>query len=429
MKRLFVVYICAVLAAVTAQLAAPADPKGTVTLPPSDISGPVQTAPNLTMVGEPDVSNWSPKDYAVQGQLLSFFGTLAPRDFHAQAGSPPVDLPIVESSPGASPATFIRVRVPDTLESSGAPLVVWYSGNGSILGPKRTLSPSFNVLRKARVVSFRVVNDPTIVFTSDGKRPTKIEVGLADYDPSVETLFGPPLRAPGCPPNGDVAIQNGAVPTKSKATKPYTLSYDFFFHGVELSGRHCSMEIYPYESNQPPVAAGVVNLPPLSTYTISNTADLLKVTSPSGKKVSATASKGIQPCQLASVGTAGSFATGAVTEDGDLSFQLRNGLLREDCEFQTSTGLQLKDGWFLKTVDWQFTHDSLCTASEFGIQYSSGATVSFFKDSSAIFQVRFQATCMPSSDDAVKNNHLYKARLASVQVIGPAGESWQDAFK
>jgi len=125
------------------------------------------------------------------------------------------------------------------------------------------------------------------------------------------------------------------------------------------------------------------------------------------------------------------FTTGVVNDTGDLSFQLRNGLIREDCAFQTSTALVVKPNWFVKKVDWQITSDSICNAfnREFATQASSGQTVTFFFDSTAIFQVRFEATCMPDERDRTKNSHLYKARLARIELVGPPGQKWQDAFK
>ena len=192
------------------------------------------------------------------------------------------------------------------------------------------------------------------------------------------------------------------------------------------------MEIHPYaEGVASPLAAGEIRLPVLQTYTITHTWDLLSFTTPSGKKLSASASKGALPCELASVGTAGMFTTGVVNDNGDLSFQLRNGLVQEDCVFQTSTALVVKPDWFVKKVDWQITSDSICNAfnRETAIQARSGQTVTFFFDSTAIFQVKFEATCMPDERDRTKNGHLYKARLAGIELVGPPGQKWQDAFK
>lgn len=428
MQQLFTISFALVLAMLaTGELTQ----AGTPTLPPAQptITAPPKPGEGLTLLGQPEVTNTIPAEYAVQGEPLRFIGSLAPHQFHAQIAG--ADLPIIQFGPGSTPASFIRVRIPDNLVTSGSPLVVWYGING----PKRTLNPAFKVLKKARVTSFQLKSPATIDFDQVGRRSTRIEIELADFDPTVETFSRPSLWSLGCLPAGQtIATGRGpseedVLPSKRVVGNPSRFVYDFNFIGAELSGRRCAMEIRPYGSNQAPVPAGEVTLPTVATYVISNTADLLNFTSPSGTRITATASKGVLPCQLASVGTAGTFATGVVMEGNDLSFQLRNGLLREDCEFQTSNGLAVKDGWFLKAVDWQFTRDSLCTANEFGYQFSSGSLVTFFRDSTAIFKVRFQATCMPDSKNSTQNSHLYKARLASVQLIGPAGQQWQDAFK
>jgi hypothetical protein len=276
-----------------------------------------------------------------------------------------------------------------------------------------------------RLVSFRIIDGPFLGFEVMSARPTKIEAELADFDPKADTFFRPSLWAPGC-------RAGGLFPSSEPGGNPYKVRWDFAFFGIENSGKRCPMEIHPYrEGMAPPIAAGEIQLPSLETYTITHTWDLLNFTTPSGKKLTASASKGPLPCELGSVGTAGTFSTGVVNDNGDLSFQLRNGLFQEDCRFETSTALVVKSGWFVKKVDWQFTSDSLCNAgnSQFGVQVSSGQTVTFFFDSTAVFQVRFDATCRPDESHREKNSHLYKARLVSIELVGPPGQKWQDAFK
>ena len=81
-------------------------------------------------------------------------------------------------------------------------------------------------------------------------------------------------------------------------------------------------------------------------------------------------------------------------------------------------------------VAWDFTEDSLCVAvNKLATQASSGSTVTFFSDESAIFEVKFDALCKPNGSDLPKNSHVFKARLSSVKLIGPAGKTWRDAFK
>ena len=279
--------------------------------------------------------------------------------------------------------------------------------------------------KQPRLVSFRVTDGPYLGFGRSADRPTKIEAVLADFDPNAQKFFRPALFARGC--------RNGGLePASEPGGNPYKVKWDFTFSGAENSGKQCAMQIEPYGPDGPSIAAATITLPRVQTYTIANTWDLLSFTTPSAKKLAASANKGgTIPCELASVGTAGTFSTGVVNDGGDLSFQLRNGLLREDCEFQTSTALVVRPEYFVAKVDWQFTEDPLCTAGgqEFGIQTSSGQTVTFFSDDSSVFQVRFDATCMPNSKDLPRNSHLYKARLASIEILGPAGHRWQDAFR
>jgi len=279
--------------------------------------------------------------------------------------------------------------------------------------------------KQPRLVSFRVTDGPYLGFGRSADRPTKIEAELADFDPNAQKFFRPALFARGC-------RDGGLEPSSEPGGNPYKVRWDFTFSGAENSGKQCPMQIEPYGPDGPSIAAATITLPRVQTYTIANTWDLLSFTTPSGKKLAASANKGgTIPCELASVGTAGTFSTGVVNDGGDLSFQLRNGLLREDCEFQTSTALVVRPEYFVAKVDWQFTEDPLCTAGgqEFGIQTSSGQTVTFFSDDSSVFQVRFDATCMPNSKDLPRNSHLYKARLASIEILGPAGHKWQDAFR
>ncbi|MCM3875586.1 MAG: hypothetical protein NEA02_04120 [Thermoanaerobaculia bacterium] len=432
MKRLLAPALLLVSAAVaTAQVPTPKLPTPIAPKLPSlptatptprpEIVGPANRPPQLTARGEPAVASFSPRNFVVQGDKIVFVGDLATNEFHAQAGQPPVELPIIahgdsSSSPGQK---FIHVRVPDSLVSSGAPLVVWYGING----PKKTLTSSLKVLKKPRVTSFRVTDGPHIRPSDSRGKDTKIEVELADFDPSAETSFRPSLNAPGCR-NG------GLLPTSEAGGTPYKLKYDYDFVGVDLSGKTCAMEVRPYLSSSIVAAAGSVHLPSLETYTISDTWDLLDFTTPSGKKLSATASKGGLPCQLLSVGSAGTFSTGVVKEGGDLTFQLRNGALDEACAFTTNPGLLVRDDWAVKSVDWNFTEDSLCFAvNKLAIQASSGSPVSFFFDESAVFAARIDGRCKPNGNDLPRNSHVFKARLSSVKVIGPAGKTWRDAFK
>ncbi len=374
---------------------------------------------------QPNVTNWSPHDFAVVGDKLIFQGTLGATNFHASVGNPAVELPIQSFSPAATPASSITVSIPANAPIGAGPLVVWYGSNGT----RKTLSTTFKVLKRPQVTALRVITTPRIAFIAGQNRDVTIELDVADFDPSVvRGDFLPSLWSSNCIPNGFSAVGQG-VQTMTPGT-PYKMRFGYTFLGIELSGHHCSMQLKPYfDAGSVMVQAGEVVLPTYTANTITSTWDLTQLTTASGKKMSASSHNGPAPCELASVGKQGTFSTGVVNDGGALSFQLRNGLLQENCEFLTSTGLQVKDDWFVKTVDWQFTRDSNCTATEFGTQLPSGQTVSFFGDSQSIFAVRFQATCVPEPADLTNNRHLYKARLASVVLIGPAGQDWHNAFK
>ena len=279
-------------------------------------------------------------------------------------------------------------------------------------------------LKQPRLVSFRVTQGPFLNFIlADGQR-TVFEAELADFDPNVDGSDTPLLRSQDC--------GFAHHPIAEPGGNPYRVRWDRTFVGTDSSGRRCTLEINPYNGRTPPIPAGEIRLPTIETYTISNTWDLLSFTTPSGKKLSASATKGpILPCELASVGTAGTFATGVVKDGGDLSFQLRNGLVIETCTFEMRFGLEvIRPEFFVNKVEWQFTSDSLCRAQrQVGIVPGTGATDSAFFKNWAIFGARFEAECMFDERDRLKNSHLYKARLAKVEILGPSGRRWQDAFK
>ncbi len=288
----------------------------------------------------------------------------------------------------------------------------------------RPALPPLRAVARPRVVSFKVTDGPYLKPSSWRGRSTKIEIELADYSPPADRFFHPTLWAPGC-------VSGGAYPSSEPGGVPYRLRYDVDFVGVDNSGKRCAVEIHPNGLDATPsLAAGEVRLPALETYTLGDTWDLLDFRTPSGKKLAATASKGVLPCQLGSVGTAGTFATGIVKEGGDLTFQLRNGLLDEACTFTTGPALLVRDDWAVKSVQWDFTEDALCRAADkLATQASSGRTVTFFFDESAVFAVTFDALCKPNPADPPRNDHVFKARLASIKVVGPAGKTGRDAFK
>jgi hypothetical protein len=275
------------------------------------------------------------------------------------------------------------------------------------------------------VTSFHVISGPFLRFSDDRGTDTTIEAELADFDPAAEPAYRPALWSTGC------GTTTGQFPKSEPGGTPYKVRWSFPFIGVENSGKTCTMQVQAY-STSAKLAAGTLTLPSLQTYTVTSTADLLNLTTSSGVHLSASANKGgVIPCELGSVGTAGAFSTGVVVDAGRLTFQLRNGLFEEDCQFNTSAALVVKPEWSVKAVTWQFVTDSHCSDgnARFGVQPSSGQFVTFYSDETAIFRVRFEVACRPDSADATRNNHLYKATLASFQLVGPPGARWQDAFK
>ena len=399
----------------------------TLTLPPVQ----AQQSPSAATLGKglvvstdiPDVTQWYPQRYAVAGDKLVFYGTLGAANFHASAGTPAVELPVQSFAPGATPATSITVSIPANIPSGTGPLTVWYGSNGT----KKTLSTTFKVLKQPHVTALVLLSPAQIAFSTDGNHATHIEVDLTDFDATADPAGSrPSLWTTNCNPN---STPSGLMTQSETAGSPYKVKFDYTFFGIEQSGRHCSMQIQPYFQADLKIQAGEVVMPVYATYNIANTWDLTQFTTASGKKMSASGHNGPLPCELGSAGKQGAIATGVVNDGGDLSFQLRNGLFQENCEFLTASELTVKDDWFVKSVDWQFTRDANCGAMEFATQIPSGQTVTFFSDTRSIFAIRFDATCMPDAADLTNNRHLYKAKLGSVVLNGPAGQDWHNAFK
>lgn len=386
-----------------------AQPKGTP-IP----AGPPVIGPPFSFT-EPEVTDWSPKNYVIQGELVTLRGSsLKPHDLKVEIFTkPPVRLTVDSSGPG-----FVNVRVPANFSTAGQPvhnLVVWYERSGTgLVGPKKVLSPPVTVLKRPRVASFRVTEGPHLKYESDQDLPrTSIEVELADFNAYADSSYRPRLFVSGCQ-------ERGHPPTSEPGGNPWKLKYDLSFTGIDLSGKRCVMEVRPYGVDGPRLAGGESTLPRLSIYRIESTWDLLDAMNSSGKKLlSAIASRGGVPCQAVSVGTAGNFATGVVKHEGDFTFQLRNGAVREDCIFETSPSLTVRRDWYVKSATWKFVTDSLCDDHGHGTSY----------DHTTIPKVRFEAHCKPDLDHLPKNSHLYRAQLDRIELVGPAGKTWQEGFK
>jgi hypothetical protein len=391
---------------------------------------PIQVRPGagLTMRPAPEFTLVSPTGFVVQGDTMLLRGRFAPYELVVEIGTPATSLEITGRSlqPATDGTSWVAVRIPQNYVSAGALLRARHGSNGAY----GTINASQRVVARPTVTSFRVLGTPAIDLTDHGSgAATTVEVSLTGYVPGLEQ---PALRFPDCEPETNRTFRR---PTREIPGSPYRILFDKHFVR-EYSGRNCTAELHPYSflvGTPPPsrysVTVGRVQLPSVASYTIEDTEDLLDHTTPSGRKLQATASKGLAPCQLGSVGSAGTFSTGVVRSGGDLTFQLRNGLLIENCEFKTTPALEVRDGWRMERVDWSFSETSLCSGEEFALQQPGGALVSVFRNDDFLYPVAFQATCRTNSNDLPRNSHVYLARLARVVVLGPAGQRWQDAFK
>jgi hypothetical protein len=365
--------------------------------------------------------------FVVQGGSIRLFGTFAPGELVVTFGSPPVRLAIVERSAATSTTSHssVVVQFPPELSNTTGPLQARHGTTGA----STVVTPALKILPTPRVVSFRPVG--SIPVNVDATAPdaelrrSTFEVAVADFDPSVSgaprSATWPILEFPGCATYGWPA-------TRQVPGAPHRLLFENVTFMLDAAGRRCAARIVPYGHRQgPALDAGAVQLPAVATYTIEKTRLLLEETTSSGKRLQASASRGGLPCQLASVGTAGTFATGVVIEGDDLTFQLRNGALTEQCEFRTSPRLEVRGDWAVKEVVWDIDETSLCRGDEFGLD-AGNAQVSFFADGRAVFPVRFQAWCNVNRDDLPRNSHVYKARLERVVLVGPPDRNWKDAF-
>jgi hypothetical protein len=397
-------------------------------LPPTEISLPVRPGAGLNMLPPPEVTRLNPANFVVQGDRMEMFGRFDPDLLIVEIGNPAVRVDIIGRSqtPAADGTRSVLLQFPpDFVAPAGAPLRAHHGTNGSTA----TITNSQRVLPRPTVVGFRLLSAPAIDLSDHGTgTPTAMEVTLANYIPGIAK---PMLRSPDCddspPPTRSFRGPEQEIPGAT-----HRIVFEEHF-GPSQSGKRCTLELHPYNflSGAIPgryaTSFGTVQLPSIASYAIENTQELLDYTTPSGRKLQATASKGALPCQIASVGTAGTFPTGVVREGGDLTFQLRNGLLAEQCEFKTTPTLEVRSGWRISKVEWTFGETSLCNAQEFGFQ--NGSPVSLFGDDSAVYPVLFQAQCSPNSNDLPKNSHRYLARLSRVVLMGPAGQNWKDAFK
>jgi hypothetical protein len=382
---------------------------------PKDIPPQPKIGDGLTMRPAPEIFHLAPENFVVQGDRIQIVGLLAPSELVVTIGSPATALPIIARSqePDSQGRQWVVVEVPANYETPGAQLV---ARHGSI-GAATIVAPSYRVLRRPPVTGFQIVTAPVINMSAEQPVATKLLVKVADYVPG---LAAPVIRFPEC------RAQQKYEPSKITVGIPTQIEFNVVFDAQYFPGGACRVDFYPYGTLphhwRPPynvTLPGKVQLPLMAAYTIENTEELLKYTSPSGKALRATASNGSLPCQLLSVGAAGRFSTGVVIDGGDLSFQLRSGALPESCSFRTTDTLVVHDNWQVAEVDWNFSTDMQC--------YTSNVPPS--PDGKRVKAVVFDATCMPNMANRADNSHLFKARLARIVLRGPANRSWRDAFK
>lgn len=397
---------------------------------PQGVSPAQQPAPDLSMRGLPAVTNWGPRDFVVAGDAIRIDGQIVPNDLIVELGTPPRRLAAVYTSNepvGPMRISTLVSRVPEDFTSPGAQLTVRYGVNG----PKLTLANSLRVVPRPRLVDFQIDGSPQIYMHGhpDGV-VTRFNARVADYFPdAIVDDWSRPNLSSDC---GDGASYGTS--TEVLGGNPVRLRSGTTYF-PQAAGRRCKLTLRPYGRGQGvygrqfALEVGSVQLPEYKYHRIERTADLLDAAAPARRRIvaQATGVTGL-PCQLRSVGTAGNFATGVLIEDGDLTFQLRNGAVRELCEFSTTGPLRVKKTWMIVKVDWSFSETPLCTAAKWSVR--EGQQVSFGAgDGFKLWPVRFQATCEPNARDLPRNSHLFKARLNYVELLGPAAESWTDAFE
>ncbi|MEZ5498851.1 MAG: hypothetical protein R3E77_05390 [Steroidobacteraceae bacterium] len=391
-------------------------------------------ASGLSARPPPVVESWMPGKFAIQGDRIRVFGTFVPRELSAWFAVSKVPLRVVGQSgwpdsgtPGHENVYWVDLQVPADYVTSGESVV----GRHGTTGRSAVMIDALKVLKRPRVKSWRIIGDPVVHILSDyrGEPATRIEIDMLDFDPDLarEQFIGRLLDFAACA--GDEP-----EPGYDVVVTPSRLTFDVTFRRP-YAGRTCPIVLFPYggrssfPTRRASMNAGSVRLPALASYTIDNTSDLLRYTTASGKRLQAGASKGLVPCQLASIGSAGTFPTGVVLEGGDLTFQLRNGLLAEQCTFTTTPALEVRDGWLVADVVWQFTRSPVCGAQEYGQQQPSHQLVTSLSDERFLIPVTFDAWCRVNEADPARNGYLYEARLARVELVGPPGQTWQNAFK
>ncbi len=405
--------------------------RATVRVPPSAISSSLGTP--LESVKVQRVTSWSPLRQIVAGERIRFFlnGRVPSSAFSATLGGQ--NLPIVESSETANQqGTIIDVQVPlHVVVPTGAALSTRV---GTV---NQVLEPSFKVYERPTVLAMRVLDGPWVGFPAtvldvtlgtyrglEGK-----EVGLMSRDCWVDSTRMTQMPASG--PSDTIRMTIRFTPSGSVSELP--AGSDLTGNLVALSGRTCQLELYLGLIGRIPTGK-VLSLPAVASTSISSTRELLAFTTPSGKRLRVTAT-GHCGGPL-SVGSAGTFPVGVLSSSSDITFHIRNGIFPTMCDFVMTPSLTVKKGWVISEALWNLDRDSdplnHCRLSFGAVHFevlanSYGADAPH--DERTLRAMRTTGTCAPDQKDSLKNNHFLSLSLGKVTLVGPAGQSWRDAFE
>jgi len=391
---------------------------------------PRRTIP--TLVPEPTIRTFSPKDKVLAGETIRIIGqNLRPQDFIAQLGqSPATPLPVKRGGN----SSIIEVRVPRHAGTAVKPFMVRHKS-----GRWKTLKADYQVIARPQVTSVQVLEGPWIGV------PSSIQVTLANLPV--------PLR------NSHVALGSSACWTQGGGTtlpasgSTATLVFPITFRPsgslaqipgdtptarlAALSGKSCLLELLL----RPPghlmswgkmSTGSSVTLPQVSVHTILQTWDLVDFTTPSGKKFGASANPPVV-CSPLSVGKSGSFPIGVVKYNKDLSFQIRNAALPISCSYKTFPQMEVKQGWIITEVEWNFSGNEIC--------HLGGAMIPHFEwspghwgagdshNTTELFPIKVDGACDVDGSHRLNNKHVFRAILKKITLIGPPQQTWQSAFK
>ncbi len=95
--------------------------------------------------------------------------------------------------------------------------------------------------------------------------------------------------------------------------------------------------------------------------------------------------------------------------------------------------MEVNLGWVITEVEWNFSGDAIC--------HLGGANIPHFEwspgqwgagnshNATELFPINLHATCGVDANDRLNNNHVFRATLRKITLVGPSGQPWQSAFK